>query len=153
MAEEGFFSATFIDYDNEAANMRFPTPVLTALNWATQATLRGDFLIALANMHVGVRRASRYGTREIVGTGPSADNSAQRELKMLVRYHDTVTSKVYTVEIPCPELDYLDPADRAHFNLEDVGFGAFVSAFEGFVLSPDLNAVSVDECTLVGRRL
>jgi len=151
----GFLSANILDYDGESANFRVGAMVLNFANWTMQATMRGDFMIALAAMIVGTIKGYKYGNRTEVSSVPATSPLAQRELKMVVSYHDAVTSAVMKpVEFPCPDLTHLDPGDRAHFQIGDLGHvDAFITAFEALVLSDALNAVEVDEITLVGRRL
>jgi hypothetical protein len=151
----GFVSFDIKDYDGESGNHRFETTMLTAANWAAQATLRGDYAIALNNIILGVRARYRYGNRTIVSTSAASAPVAQRELKMLVQYHDTVTGDaIKPVELPCPNLNNLDPGDHTHFYIGDADvIDALITAFEAYVVSPAGNAVEVDELSLVGRRL
>lgn len=151
----GFVSFDIKDYDGESGNHRFETAALTAANWSAQATLRGDYAIALNNIILGVRARYRYGNRTILSTSPASSQNAQRELRMLVQYHDTVTGDALKpLELPCPDLANLDPGDHSHFYIGDTGeIDALVAAFEAYVVSPAGNAVEVDELTLVGRRL
>jgi len=150
----GFFSADFLDYDSEAANLRGHTVLLTAANWAAKATLMGNFMSAVTALTAGVIRSYRYGNYDVVGYGPATSPNAQRELKMLVRFVDTVNNRPDSIELPCPDLANLDPNDRANFEIGDAGvIDAFVTAFEAYAMSIDLNPVTITELTLVGRRL
>jgi hypothetical protein len=104
----------------------------------------------------GVLTKTEFGNVDHPFVGPSEDETAQRELKWLVQYHNTTTNKKYRVELPCADMAQLDPNDRAHAHIGDAGVvDAFVTAFEAFVKPEDnpANAVEVDEITLVGRRL
>jgi len=151
----GIYSANILDYDSESANFRCKTVALTAANWSAQAILRGDFAIAFTAIINGVVKSHKYGNVTEVSSVPSSNPLAQRELKMVVHYHDAVTSVVQKpLELPCPDLTHLDPNDRVHFNIGDADhIDAFITAFEAVALSDALNAVEVDELTLVGRRL
>lgn len=150
----GFFSATLKDYDSESANMRVHTTVLSAANWAAEATARGDFESGIVAMSSGNLQSYRYGNRVPVATGKATFVQAQREIKMLVQFHDATTGERNSVEIPCPKLTALDPGDHAHFYIGDGDIvDAFTDAFEAYVLSLAGNAVVVDELSLVGRKL
>jgi hypothetical protein len=156
MAAVGFYSATIIDYDNEADNIRGEVVALSAANFSAQATLRGNWHSALGNLILGVRKSERFGNDTFVSGIASADANAQRELKMLVQWHDSVTDDVVpSIELPCPDLSNLDPNDRAHFNIGDESvIDALVTALEAVAVNPlTYNALVVDELTLVGRRL
>jgi hypothetical protein len=151
----GFYSVDVKDYDGEAANHRFYTTVLTAANWAAQATARGDYNVALSAIILGTVQRQRYGIRTKVSRAAASDALAQRELKMLVQYHDDSTGEVMKpLLLPCPDLTNLDPADRSHFNIGDGDvIDAFVTAFEAYIIANYSHAVVIDELTLVGRRL
>lgn len=151
----GYYSADILDYDGESDNHRFFVAELTAANWSAQGTLRGDYHSALANVTQGVRARYRYGNRTVVSTSAASSANAQRELKMLVAYHDDTTGVAEKpLELPCPDLSNLDPGDHAHFYIGDTSvIDALITAFEAYVLSSAGNAVVVDELTLVGRSL
>lgn len=152
----GFYSATMLDYDGESDNFRGQVAALSAANFAAQATLRGDFHSALANVTLGVRQSERFGNDTFVSGIPAADANAQRELKMLVQWHDGTTDDVVpSIELPCPDLSNLDPSDRSHFNIGDADvIDDLVTALEAVCVNPaTYNALVVDELTLVGRRL
>lgn len=154
MAEVGFSVVRFKDYDNEAASFGIRSPIITALNFDAQETLRDAFLAALDDIVVGLRVGGDWGNRDLVALGPSDDEEAQRELKWLVQYHDTGTLRSYTVEIPCADLLHLDPQDRANAEIGDAGHvDAFITAFDAFVRSPTGGVTAVDEITLVGRNV
>jgi hypothetical protein len=152
---EGFVSYDIKDYDGEAANHRFATTVLTAANWSAQATLRGDYSIALAAIIGGILQWTRYGNRTRVSAAAASNVLAQRELKMMVQYHDASTGEIMKpLLLPCPNLVNLDSADRAHFNIGDGDvIDDLVDALEAYLIVNTNHAVVVDEMTLVGRRL
>lgn len=152
MADQGFLSRTYADYDNERSNFRVRVPALTAANFDAQATLHNNLVIAIAGMVNGVLVKSAVGNEDLVALGPASDPATQRELKWLVQYHDGSTLRRYSVEMPCADTSVLDPNDRAHAHIGDAGpVDAFITAFQNVVLSPTGGAVVVDEITLVGR--
>lgn len=146
-----------IDYDSEGTNAQFPVAVRTAANWAAEEILKGDLKIALAAMVRGTYTKESIGNYSTtVDPTPPIDPEAQREDKWLVQYHDAVTGKKRSLEIGCADRSLLDPNDRAHAHIGDLGVvDAFVTAFEAAVISFDggTNAVVVDEITYVARNL
>jgi hypothetical protein len=85
--------------------------------------------------------------------GNAASKYAQREMKWLCRYHDAVTLKKRTLEIPCAEAQLL-ATNTDFMDLADAGAGAaFKTAFDTHVKDPDTgNAVVLDSAELVGRK-
>lgn len=146
---------SLIDYDSEVGGLSFKVAARSAANWAAQETLAGNFKIALA----AIVRDNTIIKEEITNVTtstptPPDDVFAQRENKWRVDYHDGTTGKFYQVEIPCADLEVLDPNDRAHAHIgdEDV-VDAFIAAFVAYALTPDGNAPIVDEITFVGRNV
>lgn len=154
MAEKGFSSQTWTDYDGEHSNVRVHCVPLTAANFDAQATLRAALNVAVANITLGVLHKNMYGGEDLVSNNKATDVAAQRELKWLVSYIDDTTMTKYSIEIPTADVAQLDPNDRAHAEIGDAGVvDAFVTAFEAFARSPVGNSVTVEEITLVGRML
>lgn len=148
----GAYQASLVDYDGEVSSMRFAVTPLTAENWATQSTLRGDFNSALQSIILGVRAREKYGNEVVSSLERAASDAAQRELKWLVSYHDGTTLKRYSFEIGTADTSVLDPNDRPHAAIGDAGVvDAFIAALEAYGVTPDGNAMIVDEITLVGR--
>lgn len=153
-AVEGFISITYVDYDNESSNVRMRCPAKTAANFDAENLEMVTLLDAIAGITEGVRVKVQYGNDQRIAFGPAEDETAQRELKWLVQYHDATTLKRYTLELPCADRVALDEFDRPNAAIGDEGVvDAFVAAFEQFALTPDGNAPHVDEITLVGRSI
>jgi hypothetical protein len=154
MPTVGFTSIPYADYNDEISNVRIYTTEIDATNFDTQVTSRIALMDAIADITLGLRMGVVFGNDTKTALGPAADDEAQREKKWLVQYHDNVTLRRHTVEIPCADTAQLDPNDRGNANIGDAGVvDAFVSAFEAYALSPAGNAVTVDEITLVGRNI
>lgn len=92
---------------------------------------------------------------ETVILSPAAvTQAAQRELKLLVRYRDTVTSKIYRVAVPGADLTAVTLlAGTDLVDLVTSPMNTFVTRFEAFVASPDGNAVEIVDVRVVGRNL
>lgn len=145
---------TYHDYDAEPSTVSFPYGVtLTAVNFDAQVALQTALADAIAGITRGTKVRTVYGN--VVPTlAVSSDPLAQRENKWLVRYHDVTTGQNYTYELPCADLTFLDPAARGQAEIGDAAeVDAFVTAFEAYVLSPDQNAVAVDQIVFVGRNI
>lgn len=154
MPTTGFTSIPYADYNNEVSVVRINTVEVDATNFDAQVTSRIALMDAIAAITKGLRLGVTYGNNVKTALGPAADDEAQREKKWLVQYHDAVTLRRYTVELPCADTAQLDPDDRGNAHIGDGGaVDAFVSAFEAYAKSPVGNGVVVDEITLVGRNI
>lgn len=83
--------------------------------------------------------------------GAAGSGNAQVEVKWLCRYHDAVTLKNRTLELPCADLSLL--AGGSEFLDLGAGVGATLKTeFEATVEDPDTgNAVVLDSLQFVGR--
>jgi len=154
MPSIGHFNRTYLDYDGEKSSVGIYHDVMTTGNivalQAAMLTLYG----AIDALCKGVPESYRFENIYTLVAAPPNDAWAQREIKWRVDYHDTTTGKPYRLEIPCADLDNLDPNDRAHAFIGDADkVDDFVTAFEAIAKSQDGNAVVVDEITAVGRSL
>lgn len=154
MAVTGVYSHTRIDYNGEKSTHRVRVAEITAANFAAQETARAAYGVAIAGICNGVFNQYNHGNQDFLTNDPSSSPLDQREIKWLITYADATTGQLYRTELPCADLAQLDPNDRAHANIGDAGaVDAFVTAFEAFVLSPDGNAVEIQEITFVGRNI
>lgn len=145
---------SYADYDSEVGTVSLRGADLTAVNFDAQVTALATLAASIASITLGAQLSNTLARNNIVGIGPASDPAAQRETKWLVQYHDDVTFKRYTAEIPCADHDQLDPNDRAHAHIGDGSVvDQFVTDFEAFVVSEAGNAVTIDEITLVGRNV
>lgn len=147
---------TYRDYDGELSTVGLKTTPIDggAVDWDTEEAKRTAIADAIADITLGVRATEGFTQKNVVSLVKAASTAAQRELKWLVFYHDTVTLKPYRLELPCADTSKLDPNDRANAHMGDSGVvDAFVSAFQANALSPDGNSPIVDEITLVGKNV
>lgn len=155
MPDVGRVSRSYLDYDSEVGTAAFYMTTLTSANYLAQQTLITALYSAIDAVTLGTPVRWEHGNMytDANPVTPSND-AAQRELKWAVRYHDNVTGRKHNYEIPTADTAQLDPNDRAHAHIGDAGVvDAFISAFEDLVISPNGNAVTVEEITLVGRRV
>jgi hypothetical protein len=156
MPESAHHTITYRDYNGELSTVKFATTPIDggAVDWDTEEAKRTAMETAIGNITLGLLAKDAFVQQNIVSLLSSANQLAQREKKWLVQYHDTLTLKAYTMEIPCADLAQLDPNDRANANIGDGGVvDAFVSAFQSNVVTPDGNSPIVDEITFVGRNV
>jgi len=153
MAVEGRYTASRKDYDGESSSYGFRTAAMTAANFDAQHSLKVAFAASVTGICGGIKQSDSEMNVDVISNQPSDDPLDQRENKWLVQYHETATpTNSYKIELPCADLTQLDPEDRKHAAIGDAGVvDAFVTAFEAYALSPNGNAITVDEITFVGR--
>lgn len=154
MPSTGRLSVQYIDYDGEKSSVGMRVPLQTAANFDAQLAAVGQLVSAIGNITRGNLGTFDWLYSSLNDVARSDDPQAQREQKWLVQYHDSVTLKRYTLELPCADLDMLDPYDREHAFIGGVAFvDAFVTAFETYALTPDGNLPTVDEISFKGRNV
>ena len=153
MALEGRFSSSRKDYDGEVSGYTMRTTPITAANFDAQHTLRVALTGAISGICGGTVQSTVESNVDVISNQPSDDPLDQRESKWLVTYHETADPiTTFRIELPCADLNQLDPNDRKHAAIGDAGVvDAFVTAFEAYILGPGGGAVTVDEITHVGR--
>lgn len=148
---------TILDKSGEKSVHGGVSLALTALNFDAQVALAGTYRGALDNIILGNIDQQVLGIKTDYNPGLPASNFAQREIKLLVRYRDTVTGKEYTLEIATPDLAGLTLVTESDFVvLDDAGIAdAWRDAFEGYFKAPDApaNSVTVLTVQVVGRNI
>lgn len=77
---------------------------------------------------------------------------AQRELKWLVQYQDTVSMKKYTFTIPCALLTLMSDGGDDYADIVGItAWATLVTWLENWMQSPEGNAISVNRVSVVGR--
>ena len=148
----GKLKLTYLDFSEEVAWVGFEGATLTALNFDAQVDLQDALVTATEAIIMSSNfKKERVASIERGFRVAPMDKDAQRERKWRVSYEDTTTHMLYSLDLPCADLQYLkDNSDEA--DLENVTVAAFVTAFTAYVKSPDGNAVAVRKITHVGRR-
>lgn len=145
----GKLTVRHADYDGELSSFVVTVPAMSAENFAAQEALRDAFLAALANVVSGLRTSYAYYNEVVQSVAAPDDPTAQRELKWTVDIIDPTALAGYAIGLPIPKLALLDENDRAHAAIGDGDVvDNFVAKLEAYVLSPDGNAVTVEEITL-----
>lgn len=155
-----YVTHSLIGFSGEGSSVRFYLPDVTSVNYddVTGNTVGdnvGGLRLALGALTLlnFVRHTVTTEQYADVGSLPS-DPYAQREIKLLVSYRDTVTSKLYRLEIPGPDLSAIAQAGTDVVDhTSNVTAAAFVTAFEQYARSVDGNLVTVEGMRIVGRRL
>jgi hypothetical protein len=143
-----------LDFSNERSSAKIYNGAITALTIAGFLTEFAQMRAAIAGITGGVMASESWiGDHTVLSNIPPTSEFAQREVKWLVRYIDTVTSKKYTLTLPCanPTGRLVTGTDIA--NLGQTEIAAFVTRFESFARCPDsdANAVEVQSLQFVGR--
>lgn len=144
------------DFSKELSHTTIYTDVLDGTNYDTVNADTDLMRNAIDGITTGIMAQQTLVAEKDILSGATPTNVyAQRELKWLVRYHDNVTSKPYTLTLPCadPTARLIAGTDLA--NLAQTEVAAFVTRFQSYAKDPDTltNAVTVDSIQLVGRNL
>jgi hypothetical protein len=140
-------SVRFIDYSNEVA---------AAAVYVDDAITNGDattLATAIDGLSIGTREKITKTLSTILDQGlttPPANKFAQRELRFVCKYTDSITGKRYSFSIPCADANLV----VGNTDLIDLTAGAGLAlktAFENDALSELGNAVVLNSVELVGR--
>lgn len=137
----------FLDNSNEASTTGVRVP--DAITDANALLLNAG----IAGMSIGTnQRASVIQTRTVFNGSdtPPSNKWAQRELKFLCRYSDTVNHKEYSFTIPCADAE-LTVGNTDMVDLT-VGSGLTLKTrFESHAVSELGNPVTLNSVELIGR--
>lgn len=137
----------FLDYSNEPS---------TAGVYVGDAITDPNALLlnaAIAGMSIGTNQRASVVVNRPVFSGastPPSNKWAQRELKFLCRYTDTVTNKDYSFTIPCADADLV----VGNTDMVDLSAGAGLtlkSRFDTHAVSELGNPVTLNSVELIGR--
>lgn len=141
-------SRTYTDYSNEKSVVGINIdPATTDLDLGTLTTAMDALVLGLAARNDDTEY---FRFSNAVPTNPLA----KRERKLLIRYEDTTSFRVFTFAIPSYDDSALTPISGTDFY--DITAGAlatFVTAFEAVAVSPDGGACNVLSAEGVGRNL
>lgn len=152
----GLYSLSFLDYSKEdrASTARFHIAALTAGNIAAQLTAVAALKSAIDGITLGTLATERVLAQDnFLSRARPTDPTAQRENKWLYVYEDNTTHRLFRGEIPTANITLLDAPSDHISDITTGVFGAFKTAFEAVVLSPDGNAVTLHDIQFVGKRL
>jgi len=141
------------DYTPEPSTVTAQGLTLTAANFDAVVSAWTDFRAGVGGITRGLIISHQIGNPVQVianGKAPAADPEAQREEKWLVRYHGATTGLPHRMELPCADMQYLDPNNRGFADPDDPAVAAFIGYFEVFVKEDDGSAVVVDSIAHLG---
>lgn len=154
MPPVGKYDVSYRDYSNEISTFGVYIPELNAGNFASVGTAVQALGTATNNLSLGQpAKSALIAQINTISAAAPSDVNAQRERKWLVTYRDTVTNRLYSLEIPCADLaggNLVANSDLA--NLASTEWAAWVTAFEAVALSWEGNAVEVLRAQHVGRK-
>lgn len=137
----------------EVATWRVPIVQLSAANVVAQEALLLTLGSAVANFYIGNRlRTILTFEQDDISSSPAALQAAQRENKLLLRYHGATSNQKFSVSIPTFDLTTLP--NHSEFIDLTAGDGATLkAAFEAVVRSPNDSSevVILDSGQFVGR--
>lgn len=147
----------FRDFGTETSNVKIYNGAITAASLPGFLTAFGNMRAALEGITLGIASQETWvGDSTVLSAAVPASQEAQREKKWLVRYHDTVTQKKYTLEVPTADLTAVTLLANSDFaDLAAAPLSTFKTQFDGFARCPDsdVNAVVLDSVQFVGRNL
>lgn len=148
------------DATHENSTMEIFNGPITALTIAGFLTEFGTLQTATDAITLGTRRKQTWvGDETIVTNDYPTDQTAQREMKLLVQYQDVTTEKQYTLTVPTIDPTVLNFVPGGGDAVLFAGAGAsteitdWVDAFEALAKAPDndTHAVEVVGMRFVGR--
>lgn len=137
----------------ESSNMEVAIVPLTAANVVATATLVDNLTTAIEAVTLGnLAKTSLTFDREFISDAPAALQAAQRENKLLLRYHGSTSNRKMTKSIPCFDLTLLPNHDEFLDLTADEGL-ALKTAWEAVVRNDldETEAVILDSAQFVGR--
>lgn len=147
---------TLRDYSGETTAVRIYNGDITAISLPGFLTDFGGLRASIEGITLGVMAQEQWvGDLNSLSALSPVNVFAQRELKWLVRYHDTVTQEKAKLEIGTadPTGVMLPASDFADLTVEPML--SFVADFNAFARHPEsnVNAVVIDSIQLVGRNI
>lgn len=148
-----------IDASGEVNSFGLFTPELNVGNIAsyTDSSTPGAVLADLLTAVDAVTLSERYSTSQSALSEAQFDGSlpaqpAQNELRLLIKYNDTVEPSLKgRIEIPGVDATVVGQAGNDSVDLGGTEMAALVAAIEGFAVSKIGNPVSIYEARIVGR--
>lgn len=149
---------TLTEYSGKTTPVTIYNGDITAVSLPGFLTEFGQMRAAIEGITLGVVKSEKWtGDDTLLSNAKPGDPHAQRESKWLVHYRDTVTNKMYRLEIGTadvgseatprllPNTDIADPTNAE--------VAAFITRFNSFARSPEGNAVVYDHMEIVGRNI
>jgi len=145
----GKYRHSYADFDGQKGQFSFDTIVVTAANHDAQKTQHDNLVAAFDDVTLGTLDfeelvADTESVRPLINPAVA---SAQKNIEWVVTYVDDVNSSVYNVRIPTADItDVTLFAAGSHlWDPSDAKWVTFIAAFEAHIVSPDGNAVTLQQ--------
>lgn len=145
-----------MDRSLETSSVTLTGPTLTGANYDAQiAEVAGISATLQAITLAEVQKQTVVSYENAISADIPTSPYANRELKLLFSYNDTVTGRRGSFTVPAPDLASLTLGDNSdEVDLADAGvMAAFVTAVEGWALSEAGNTINITSARIVGRNL
>jgi hypothetical protein len=147
------YDSTLVQGKPTSTTWEVPVATLTAANLVAKTALIAALKAAVAALVLGnIHQDAIIQNRPIISDLPAATNAAQRENKLLCRYHSGTSLKKFTVSIGTFDLTQL-PLHNEFLDLTAGNGLSLKTAFEAIVVNPDdgSDPVILDSAQFVGR--
>jgi len=137
----------------ESSNLEIAIIPLTAANVVATSTLVDNLTAAIEAVSLGnLAKTSLTFERDFISSAPAALQAAQRENKLLLRYHGSTSNRKMTKSIPCFDLTLLPNHSEFLDLTADEGLD-LKTAFEAVVRNDqdESETVILDSAQFVGR--
>lgn len=153
-----YVTHTIIDHSGETSFTRHYLPNITAANYAATTGNGAGQSVGSLRLALGAITDGNFVKHEVTaqeGTVPNtipADENAQREYKLLVRYVSAANRRG-SIEIPGPNLAVLAQPDTDQVDPASTEWLAFIGEFETNCVDSYGDTLTVTDGRIVGRRL
>jgi hypothetical protein len=137
----------------ESSNLEIAIIPLTAANVVATSTLVDNLTAAIEAVSLGnLAKTSLTFERDFISSAPASLQAAQRENKLLLRYHGSTSNRKMTKSIPCFDLTLLPNHSEFLDLTADEGLD-LKTAFEAVVRNDqdESETVILDSAQFVGR--
>ena len=150
----GRLTLVFNDYDGNTIQQSFDGTVVAndGTNFAAQKALADSLETAILAVTLGNLVSDNFGEHVTTQNGLPLNPSAQTNIQWQCLYSDTVDGKQYTQRIGTASLDpsfVVKAGNETTVDLTSTEGAALKTAFEAFVLSPEGNAITLDQVRYV----
>jgi hypothetical protein len=151
------YTVVYRDHSGETKSLRVYTGEITALSIAGLLAELGDINAALDAVTLGVRAKQHWGEETVVSNAKPAEQDAQIETELLVRYIGDITEKPFSFRIPTVDytkFNFADPPAGDQVTISGAGASAetlaLIAALEATCRSPENDAETI---TIVGMEV
>lgn len=146
---EGRYRHGLVDYDGQVRQFSFDSAIVTAANHDAQKTQHDNLVAAIADVTLGALNFEEFvaDREQILPLVKAAAASAQVNIEWVFTYVDSVTTAVYNVRVPTADITdtTLFATNSNIWDPTDAKWVTLIAAFEAHILSPDGNAVTLQQ--------